>query len=144
MVDSPPLASCRVSVCAVVSMVNFIPFKYKGGIAGNSVWRSTLAPMARKSASRRNFIGGLAAAGLLKAQTPAASSNRVAGFDHVALPMQNVDAMIAFYKSLGFAIQEGNAAISVYIGPNMIKSMTQELKTERRKWSSNKAIQRNA
>ena len=27
-----------------------------------------------------------------------------------------------------------------YIGPNMIKSMTQELKTERKKWSSNKAI----
>ena len=31
-----------------------------------------------------------------------------------------------------------------YIGPNMIKSMTQELKTERRKWSSNNAYQRTA
>jgi len=30
-----------------------------------------------------------------------------------------------------------------YIGPNMIKSMTQELKTERKKWSSN-AFQRTA
>lgn len=31
-----------------------------------------------------------------------------------------------------------------YIGPNMIKSMTQELKTERRKWSTNNAFHRTA
>jgi hypothetical protein len=31
-----------------------------------------------------------------------------------------------------------------YIGPNMIKSMTQELKTERKKWSSNNAFHRTA
>jgi hypothetical protein len=31
-----------------------------------------------------------------------------------------------------------------YIGPNMIKSMTQELKTERKKWSSNNPFHRTA
>lgn len=77
--------------------------------------------MARKkSSSRRGFIGGLVAAGVIKAQTPAASSNKVAGFDHVALPMQNVDAMLAFYRGLGFAMNEGPAAVSVYVGQNMI------------------------
>ena len=45
---------------------------------------------------------------------------RVRGFDHVALPMANTDAMVAFYKALGFDIAESPNAISVYVGENMI------------------------
>ena len=45
---------------------------------------------------------------------------RVRGFDHVALPMQNTEAMLAFYKSLGLPINEGAQACSVYIGDQMI------------------------
>ena len=29
-------------------------------------------------------------------------SGRITGFDHVSLPMQHTDAMVAFYRSLGF------------------------------------------
>jgi catechol 2,3-dioxygenase-like lactoylglutathione lyase family enzyme len=47
-------------------------------------------------------------------------AGRVRGFDHVALPMQNTDAMLAFYRGLGFDVMEGAQACSVYIGDQMI------------------------
>ena len=48
------------------------------------------------------FIGGLAAAGAVRAQSP----GKVSGFDHVALPMQNTEGMVAFYRGLGFEVAE--------------------------------------
>jgi catechol 2,3-dioxygenase-like lactoylglutathione lyase family enzyme len=48
------------------------------------------------------------------------SGNNIRGFDHVALPMQNTDAMIAFYRSLGLQVAENAQAVSVYIGSQMI------------------------
>ena len=45
---------------------------------------------------------------------------RIRGYDHVALPMQNTEAMLAFYRSLGLQINEGPQACSVYIGDQMI------------------------
>jgi catechol 2,3-dioxygenase-like lactoylglutathione lyase family enzyme len=45
---------------------------------------------------------------------------KVRGFDHVALPMQNTDAMLAFYRGLGFEVTENAVACSVYIGDQMI------------------------
>ena len=69
----------------------------------------------------KNTVGAAAAAAAsgaaLQAQSPA---NRVSGYDHVALPMLNTDAMIAFYKKLGFTVRESAAAVSVYAGRNMI------------------------
>ena len=54
-----------------------------------------------------------------------------------------IDTAVVPYS--GFFVCDGLVVNRhTYIGPNMIKSMTQELKTERKKWSSNKAIQRNA
>ena len=47
-------------------------------------------------------------------------ANRVSGFDHVAVPMQNTDAMVAFYRRLGFQMSENENAVSVYIGSQMI------------------------
>jgi catechol 2,3-dioxygenase-like lactoylglutathione lyase family enzyme len=55
-------------------------------------------------------------AGPLAAQGP----GRIRGFDHVALPMQNTEAMLAFYRRLGLAVTEGTNACSVYIGDQMI------------------------
>jgi catechol 2,3-dioxygenase-like lactoylglutathione lyase family enzyme len=55
-------------------------------------------------------------AGPLAAQGP----GRIRGFDHVALPMQNTEAMLAFYRGLGLAVTEGANACSVYIGDQMI------------------------
>ncbi len=80
-----------------------------------------------KNVSRRTFVKGVAAVasttgavarmgGRVQAQQP----NRVRGFDHVAMPMQNTDAMVAFYRRLGFDMRESAAAVSVYIGSQMI------------------------
>ena len=74
------------------------------------------------SVSRRRFMTG--AAGAAAITDPAAAltqpAGRVRGFDHVALPMQNTDAMLAFYRGLGLQVNEGAQACSVYIGDQMI------------------------
>jgi len=46
--------------------------------------------------------------------------NQVAGFDHVSLPMQNSDAMVAFYRALGFDLAEHSHFVSVFVGDQMI------------------------
>jgi catechol 2,3-dioxygenase-like lactoylglutathione lyase family enzyme len=80
--------------------------------------------MPRKS-SRRRFMQGVAAAGgaigVSDVSTGFAQpTGRIRGFDHVALPMANADAMIAFYKALGCDVRETPAACSVYFGDNMV------------------------
>ena len=80
--------------------------------------------MSHKS-SRRRFIRGVAAASaalgaVAGGSASAQQTGRVRGFDHVAVPMANTDAMVTFYKALGFDIAESPGAISVYIGENMI------------------------
>jgi len=72
----------------------------------------------RRNSSRRRFLGSAAAAGASRAL--AQPGGRVRGFDHVALPMQNSDQMLAFCRGLGFDVAEGAAACSVYIGDQMI------------------------
>ena len=72
--------------------------------------------------SRRRFVQGAVAAAAVggaqaRAQQPA---NRVSGYDHVALPMQNTESMLAFYRKLGFHLSESATAVSVYVGRNMI------------------------
>jgi catechol 2,3-dioxygenase-like lactoylglutathione lyase family enzyme len=87
--------------------------------------RKTARP-TRQGVSRRNFIQGVVAtgaAGVTVSTGPGAQAQppgRVRGFDHVALPMQNTEAMLAFYRSLGLQINEGAQACSVYIGDQMI------------------------
>lgn len=44
----------------------------------------------------------------------------VLGFDHIALPMQRSDAMVAFYRSLGLAVTENPYLVRVYLGDQMI------------------------
>jgi catechol 2,3-dioxygenase-like lactoylglutathione lyase family enzyme len=44
----------------------------------------------------------------------------VSGFDHVSLPMQQTDAMVAFYRALGFDVAELPHVVSVYVGNQMI------------------------
>jgi len=77
--------------------------------------------MATKS-SRRMFVKTIVAASAVgrTIEIGAQQPGRVTGFDHVALPMQNTEAMLAFYRSLGFDIREGANAISVYVGNQMI------------------------
>ena len=76
--------------------------------------------MATKS-SRRQFVKTIVAAGATgSAGLEAQQAGKVSGFDHVALPMQNTEAMIAFYRKLGCEIRENANAVSVYIGTQMI------------------------
>jgi catechol 2,3-dioxygenase-like lactoylglutathione lyase family enzyme len=75
--------------------------------------------------SRRRFVAQVASAGAAVASSAGSAAaqqpaSRVRGFDHAAVPMQNTDAMLAFYRGLGFEIRETAAACSVYIGSQMI------------------------
>ena len=76
----------------------------------------------RQPFSRRKFISGVVGARTVAGSSGmlAQQSGSVRGFDHVALPMQNTDAMLAFYRSLGFEVAESTNACSVYIGDQMI------------------------
>ena len=73
-------------------------------------------------ASRRAFVRTIvtatAAAG--GAVVHGQQGGSVRGFDHVALPMQNTEAMVGFYRRLGFRLSETAAAVSVYVGDQMI------------------------
>jgi catechol 2,3-dioxygenase-like lactoylglutathione lyase family enzyme len=72
--------------------------------------------------SRRRFLKGVVAVGAAAsgANLQGQDANRVSGFDHVAVPMQKTDAMVAFYRRLGFQMSENENAVSVYIGSQMI------------------------
>ena len=48
------------------------------------------------------------------------TAGTIRGFDHVAVPMQNTDAMLAFYRGLGLQMNETPTAVSVYVGDQMI------------------------
>jgi catechol 2,3-dioxygenase-like lactoylglutathione lyase family enzyme len=76
----------------------------------------------RQNSSRRKFVKGLATAGAVAEISKAAAQPRgsIKGFDHVALPMQNTEAMLAFYRSLGLEVSENPNTCSVYIGGQMI------------------------
>jgi catechol 2,3-dioxygenase-like lactoylglutathione lyase family enzyme len=69
---------------------------------------------------RRDFVSTLATATAATGTIAAQQTGKVRGFDHVALPMQNTDAMIAFYRGLGFDVVQNQVACSVYIGDQMI------------------------
>jgi catechol 2,3-dioxygenase-like lactoylglutathione lyase family enzyme len=44
----------------------------------------------------------------------------VRGFDHVALPMRETGAMVAFYRALGLPVAETPHLLQVYVGDQMI------------------------
>jgi len=46
--------------------------------------------------------------------------NKIRGLDHVAVPMQDTAAMLAFYRGLGLEITETPRACSVHFGAQMI------------------------
>jgi catechol 2,3-dioxygenase-like lactoylglutathione lyase family enzyme len=75
-----------------------------------------------KNSSRRTFVKTIVtAAGTAVGSGAQAQLGRsVRGFDHVALPLQNTEAMVTFYRSLGFPMNETANAVSVYVGDQMI------------------------
>ena len=51
---------------------------------------------------------------------PPEAAGKIRGFDHVSLPMQHTEAMVAFYRSLGLQVAEHPHVVSVYAGNQMI------------------------
>jgi catechol 2,3-dioxygenase-like lactoylglutathione lyase family enzyme len=51
----------------------------------------------------------------------------IAGIDHVAFPMRDTEAMIAFYRALGFDIEENKAVVCARLGTQMINFHRPEL-----------------
>jgi catechol 2,3-dioxygenase-like lactoylglutathione lyase family enzyme len=75
----------------------------------------------KEKVGRRRFLKGVAGGAVAGAgHAEAQQAGRVRGFDHVALPMQNTEAMLAFYRALGWEVAENATACSVYFGDNMI------------------------
>jgi catechol 2,3-dioxygenase-like lactoylglutathione lyase family enzyme len=48
------------------------------------------------------------------------TTGRVAAIDHVSLPMRDADAMVRFYRGLGFEVDEERAVVCVHAGSQMI------------------------
>ena len=78
--------------------------------------------------SRRRFIrqalGGGIGASVVGAAGMAGPTAQVGGsirsFDHVAVPMRNTEAMVQFYRALGFGVMEGERICSVHFGDTKI------------------------
>jgi catechol 2,3-dioxygenase-like lactoylglutathione lyase family enzyme len=72
--------------------------------------------------SRRTLIRSVAAAGAFAGGSRMAAQplGGIRGFDHVALPMEHTEEMLAFYRGLGLQVVENANACSVYVGKQMI------------------------
>ena len=82
-----------------------------------------------RSCSRRRFIKHVVASGTAAAaaghffsvqRARAQAPGAVTGFDHVAAPMRNSEAMVSFYRALGFQVNEGARICSVHFGDHKI------------------------
>tara|TARA_B100000029_G_scaffold402671_1_gene402239 strand:+ start:3191 stop:3736 length:546 start_codon:yes stop_codon:yes gene_type:complete len=84
--------------------------------------------------SRRRFLktsvaGGVTLAGISTGSGIAQnqSSSHLVRFDHVAVPMRNTTEMVAFYRTLGFYVNEGDRICSVHFGDSKINFHRPEL-----------------
>ncbi len=65
-------------------------------------------------------VMGSMAATTAPASAQGSESGRVSGFDHVAVPMRDTQAMLRFYRALGFMVREGTGICSVHFGDHKI------------------------
>jgi catechol 2,3-dioxygenase-like lactoylglutathione lyase family enzyme len=78
--------------------------------------------MKQEQRSRRQLMKEVIAIATMAttAETVAQRTGSITGFDHIALPLQNTQAMVSFYRALGMRVAENATAVSVYFGQNMI------------------------
>ena len=76
---------------------------------------------------RRRFLkqvvagaAGSASASRLLGSGVLAQEGAIRSFDHVAVPMQNTEAMITFYRALGLQVMETEGRVSVHFGDQKI------------------------
>lgn len=76
----------------------------------------------KRNSPRRRFLESVVGAAVVATGEGALAqpAGRIQGFDHVAVPMQDTEAMLAFYRGLGLQLNETANAVSVYIGDQMI------------------------
>lgn len=92
---------------------------------------ATIGPSPERIASRRDFLkraiaggGGAVALGPMASKALAQPAPGIRAFDHVAIPIQNVEAMVAFYRSLGLQVNQSGQRISVHFGDQKINFHT--------------------
>ena len=56
----------------------------------------------------------------------------IAGLDHVAVPIANVEAMLAFYEAVGFVVRRGERLHSIHFGNNRMNFHAPELWNDER------------
>ena len=66
------------------------------------------------------MIGVGAAASAEVSSASAQGRGQITGVDHVAVPMRNTDAMLTFYRRLGFAVRETERICSVHMAHQKI------------------------
>jgi catechol 2,3-dioxygenase-like lactoylglutathione lyase family enzyme len=82
--------------------------------------------MSKRSLSRRAFVKHAIAAGAgssalaVPATAVALQEGQVRTLDHVAIPIQRVEEMVAFYRALGFLVNETDQRVSVHFGDQKI------------------------
>ena len=76
--------------------------------------------------SRRSFIktvisvGTISVASSASANSVAQAPGQIASLDHGAVPMRSTEAMLSFYESLGFVVNQGQSICSVHFGDQKI------------------------
>lgn len=78
------------------------------------------APSRRQFIKRAVAAGAAASTGSLAGRARAQPAAGIAGFDHVAVPMRQTDAMLRFYRDLGMTIRESERICSVHFGDHKI------------------------
>ncbi len=91
---------------------------------------SKTASISDQSNPRRSFIKQVLAAGAAVSASSALTNREAAGstiqesgigaLDHVAIPIQNVEEMVSFYRALGFVVREGGRIISIHFADQKI------------------------
>ena len=82
-----------------------MPSHIEGGFLRRSLWAWGAALSSLALVARRRAAG---------------QSGTVSGFDHVAAPMRSTEAMLRFYRDLGFQVREGERICSVHFGDHKI------------------------
>ncbi len=92
---------------------------------------SKMAVIPEPCSPRRSFIKRVLATGAAVSASSAFVSRAAAGatqaggivaLDHVAIPIQNVEEMVSFYRALGFVVRESGRRISIHFGDQKINS----------------------
>ena len=94
---------------------------------------SSTASISKQSNPRRAFIKRVLTAGAAVSASATFAGRAAAGtrqgarqesgigaLDHVAIPIQNVDEMVSFYRALGFVVREGGRIISIHFADQKI------------------------